>query len=67
MIYKNKNHFFVSYFTCGIDNFSIPAKFQRYLSEYVIQEGDFLSIVAARFSTTLDEIVRINQISDLIQ
>lgn len=32
--------------------------------EYVIVEGDFLSIVAARFQTTVDEIVQVNRLAD---
>jgi murein DD-endopeptidase MepM/ murein hydrolase activator NlpD len=32
--------------------------------EYVIQSGDFLSVVSARFSTTLDEIIQVNQIQN---
>jgi murein DD-endopeptidase MepM/ murein hydrolase activator NlpD len=32
--------------------------------EYVIEDGDFLSIVATRFSTTVDDILQINNIPD---
>lgn len=44
--------------------FQISADISDIYPEYVIQDGDFLSIVAARFSTTVEEITQVNQLAD---
>ena len=64
MIYKNRIIFSSLILLAVLTTSAYRQNSNDIYPEYVIQEGDFLSIVAARFSTTLDEIVRINQISD---
>ena len=48
-------------------NFLLPVKAEdeEVYAEYTIEEGDFLSIVAAMFNTTVDDILAINNIPDV--
>ena len=48
-------------------NFLLPVKAEdeEIYAEYTIEEGDFLSIVAGMFNTTVDDILAINNIPDV--
>lgn len=51
--------FFVSFQT------TVKAEDEEVYAEYTIEEGDFLSIVAVMFNTTVDDILAINNIPDV--
>lgn len=44
---------------------SVKAEDEEVYAEYTIEEGDFLSIVAVMFNTTVDDILSINNIPDV--
>ena len=43
----------------------VKAEDEEVYAEYTIEEGDFLSIVAMMFNTTVDDILAINNIPDV--
>ena len=51
--------FFVSFL------YPVKAEDEKVYAEYTIEEGDFLSIVALMFNTTVDDILAINDIPDV--
>ncbi len=45
--------------------YPVKAEADKVYAEYIIEEGDFLSVVALMFNTTVDDILAINNIPDL--
>lgn len=64
---QNKKHFFLSILFVFLASFC-TAGFRDISNdiypEYIIEEGDFLSTIADRFSTSIDAILQINDIVD---
>lgn len=48
-----------------ISLYPVKAEDEKVYAEYTIEEGDFLSIVAGKFNTTVDDILAINNIPDV--
>ena len=46
-------------------NHPVKAEDKQVYAEYTIEEGDFLSVVALMFNTTVDDIMAINNIPDV--
>ena len=55
----------VSFIFCISFYLPVKAEDEEVYAEYTIEEGDFLSIVAAMFNTTVDDILEINNIPDV--
>ena len=50
---------------CSVFILPVKAEDEEVYAEYTIEEGDFLSIVAGMFNTTVDDILAINNIPDV--
>ena len=55
----------VSIFFFAVFSLPVKAEDEEIYAEYTIEEGDFLSIVAVMFNTTVDDILSINNIPDV--
>ena len=53
----------IVFFVCFL--YPVKAEAEEVYAEYVIEEGDFLSVVSMMFNTTVDDILAINNISDV--
>ena len=55
----------VSFLFFAVFCLPVKAEDEEVYAEYTIEEGDFLSIVAGMFNTTVDDILSINHIPDV--
>ncbi len=53
----------IVFFVCFL--YPVKAEAEEVYAEYVIEEGDFLSVVSMMFNTTVDDILAINNIPDV--
>lgn len=63
--YRGLTVLLVTIFFCFDFYLPVKAEDEEVYAEYTIEEGDFLSIVAMMFNTTVDDILEINDIPDV--
>lgn len=57
--------FLITIFLGAVFSIPVKAEDEEVYAEYTIEEGDFLSVVAGMFNTTVDDILSINHIPDV--